>query len=215
MKKYTCLLFDLDGTLLDTSRGVLKSVNYTIDKLGLMPITTEVQKSFIGPPIQNSFRRVFELDDEMTNLAAATFRNIYKDEFLLEADHYDGMLEFLDELKSNDFKLAVATYKREDYTYKLLDAMNLSKYFDIIKGSDMEGKLTKADIVQYCIDCFKCDKNEVVLIGDSSNDEVGAKEKNIDFIGVTYGFGYKEKSDVSKSVYVASSVKELKEYILN
>lgn len=214
MKKYTCILFDLDGTLLDTSKGVLKSVKYTIDTLGLPPISEETMKTFIGPPIQNSFRSVYGLDDEMTQKAADTFRNVYKDKFLLEADHYEGMTELLVQLRAGGCKLAVATYKREDYTLRLLDALDISKYFDIIKGSDMEGKLTKADIVQYCIEGFNRNKDEVVLIGDSVNDEVGAKAQNIDFIAVTYGFGYKNPSDVKDCVYTASSVEELKNFIL-
>lgn len=214
MKKYTCILFDLDGTLLDTSKGVLKSVSYTIEKLGLPSISEEKMKTFIGPPIQNSFRNVYSLDDEMTAKAADTFRNVYKDRFLLEAEHYEGMTELLEELKENGFKLAVATYKREDYTLKLLDALDVAKYFDIIKGSDMEGKLTKADIVKFCIDGFDTDRSEVVLIGDSVNDETGAKAQNIDFIAVTYGFGYKTPSDVKDSVYVASSVKDIRNFIL-
>lgn len=214
MSKYNCILFDLDGTLLDTSRGVLKSIDYTIHELGLPEITEEVKRSFIGPPIQDSFRNTFSLNDEMTAKAASTFRNVYKDIFLLEADPYEGMYDFLKELKLRGIKTAVATYKREDYTLKLLDALDISKYFDIIKGSDMEGKLTKADIVQFCVDGLSADKSDIVLIGDSANDEKGAQARGIDFIGVTFGFGYKSKKDVKQAVCVVDTVEELRKYIL-
>lgn len=213
MAKYSCILFDLDGTLLDTSRGVLKSIDYTINELGLAPLSEEKKRTFIGPPIQNSFRATYGLDDEMTARAAMTFRNVYKDKFLLEAVPYDGMYDLLEELKANGIKMAVATYKREDYTMKLLDALDISKYFDIIKGSDMEGKLTKADIVQYCVDGLSADRRHIVLIGDSVNDETGAQARGIDFIGVTFGFGYKSKDDVNQSVFVADTVRELRDYI--
>lgn len=214
MARYNCILFDLDGTLLDTSRGVLKSIDYTINELGLAPLTEEKKRTFIGPPIQNSFRNTYGLDDEMTARAAATFRNVYKDKFLLEADPYDGMYDFLKELRANGIKTAVATYKREDYTLRLLDALDISRYFDIIKGSDMEGKLTKADIVQYCVDGLSADKHDIVLIGDSVNDETGAQARGVDFIGVTFGFGYKTKDDVKNTVFVADTVRELRDYIL-
>lgn len=214
MSKYNCILFDLDGTLLDTSRGVLKSIEHTIRELGLPDIDEEKKRTFIGPPIQNSFRDTYGLDDEMTAKAASTFRNVYKDKYLLEAEPYEGMYALLEELKQKGIKTAVATYKREDYTRKLLDELDISKYFDIIKGSDMEGRLTKADIVQFCVDGFGTDKSDIVLIGDSLNDEAGAEARGVDFIGVTFGFGYKAKEDVKHSVCVVDTVKELRDYLL-
>ncbi len=215
MAKYGCVLFDLDGTLLDTSGGVLKSIDYTIKEMGLPEISEDVKKTFIGPPIQNSFRKTYGLDDEKTAEAAALFRSVYKDKFLLDAVPYEGIYGLLEELRENGIKTAVATYKREDYTMKLLNTLDVSKYFDIIKGSDMEGKLTKADIVQFCIDGFKADKADIVLIGDSINDEAGAHDRGVDFIGVTFGFGYKTKDDIKKCVYAADSVEELRSYLLS
>lgn len=213
MSKYNCVIFDLDGTLMDTSIGVLKSVDYTIDKMNLKQLPENELRTFIGPPIQNSFRSKFNLNDDDTNKAAAMFRQAYKDKFLYDAEIFAGMIELLSHLKQNNILTMVATYKREDYTMMLLEHFGLSKYFDFIKGSDMEGKLTKADIVNLCIDRSGLDRDQIVLIGDTVHDAIGAKKAGIDFIAVTYGFGFRKGDIVDDSVGIFDSISDLQEQL--
>ncbi|WP_252229308.1 HAD hydrolase-like protein [Clostridium sp. ZBS15] len=209
MKKYNCVIFDLDGTLMDTSIGVLKSVKYTINKMKFEKLSEEELRLFIGPPIQNSFKDKYTLDDNKTNEAAAMFRNAYKEKFLYHAKIFSGIIELLSYLRSNNILTMVATYKREDYTLMLLEYFGLSKYFDFIKGSDMDGKLTKADIVNLCIEKSNQDKEKAVLVGDTNHDLLGAKQAGIDFIAVTYGFGFKKGEEFEDTVYVCDSVTDL------
>lgn len=213
--KYDAVIFDLDGTLMDTSDGVIKSIEYTIEKLGYEPLTSDVVRTFIGPPIQNSFRNTYGLNDEETAKAASTFRNAYKDVFLFNAEIYTGMLDFLKKLRSAGIKTSVATYKREDYTRKLLDKFELKQYFDFIMGSDMEGKLTKSDIVKSCIEFSGVDRSKTVLVGDTVHDAVGAQQQQVDFIGVTFGFGFKTKQEAKDAgaVTTADNILELQEVL--
>ena len=72
MRHYDAVIFDLDGTLLDTSEGIYKSVTYAIDTLGFEKIPSEVLRTFIGPPTQNSFARVYGLEKEEADKPAVT-----------------------------------------------------------------------------------------------------------------------------------------------
>lgn len=190
MCKYKAVVFDLDGTLLDTSAGIIKSVDYTIKKMGLNNLSASQKRSFIGPPIQHSFKKTYCLDDEATALAAGIFRNQYSEVDLFEAQPYEGIFDLLDLLRKRKIKIGVATYKREDYAHKILEHFGISDYCDSIKGADFEGKYTKQVIIELCIGDLNVSKREVLMVGDTENDRIGAEKAVVDFLGVGYGFGY-------------------------
>lgn len=190
MSNYQAVLFDLDGTLLDTSEGILSSVKYTIDVMGFEPIDDGFFETFIGPPIQHTLQRIYHLDDATRDKAAAVFREHYSTVDLCKAKLYDGVLVTLSEIKQKGIKIAVATYKREDYTTKLLDKFGISPYCDWIQGSDFAGILTKADIIELCIQKLNVDRNKVLMVGDTEHDLIGAKEAGRDFLAIQYGFGF-------------------------
>lgn len=197
--KYKLIIFDLDGTLFDSSLGAMKSVDYTVEKLNLAPLSDDIKRTFIGPPIYNSLQKTYNLTDIEAQNATEIFRDVYKNKFLFEAEIYDGIEELLTYLLQKQYKLSVASYKRDDYCKMLLDHFELSKYFHFIMGADNDNKLKKSDIVQCCMDNFNItNPKEAVLIGDTEHDAIGAYELGMDFIGVTYGFGFKNKADVNK-----------------
>ena len=211
---YKTILFDLDGTLLDTTDGVIEAVKITIQELGLKMPNEDVLKAFVGPPMQSSFQKYFDLDKETALKNANLFRANYKKHSLFIAKPYAGSLELLEYLKENGCKLAVATNKSHENAMGILDKFGISKYLDYALGSDLEGKLTKKDIVNICIEKLNAKKEECVLIGDSTADSTGAKEAGIDFIALTYGFGFKSKNDLDgiANVGIYNSIEELKEY---
>lgn len=98
MQHFDVVVFDVDGTLLDTSEGVLASVKYTIKEHNLPEIDEEVLKTFIGPPIQNSFSKVYGLKGDILQELATTFRNQYKDVDLLKAVPYEGIYSVFEAL---------------------------------------------------------------------------------------------------------------------
>lgn len=208
---YKTVLFDLDGTLMDTSEGLVCSIDDTIDFFNLTPLSMEIKKSFIGPPVIKSFKKTYNLTDEKSIEISNYFREIYKNKYLLKAKVYDGIFELLDLLRENNKKIAIATYKRDDYAKMLLSHFKIDKYCDFIQGADFENRLTKSDIVKICIDELKADTSNTVLIGDSISDFIGAKENNIDFIGVSYGFGIFDKN---LKVINKNSVNELMECLV-
>ena len=210
MSPYKLVLFDLDGTYMNTSDGVLSAVSYTIKKMGLDEITDEKLKSFIGPPVEYSFRTIYNLTEEKVKEAAGIFRNAYKDKFLFGAKLYDGIVEITDKLRANGIKCGIATYKRESYTLKLLEHFDLIKHFDIIHGSDEDGKLTKSDIIQLCINEAEAARENTVMIGDTSHDALAASKLGVDFIAVTYGFEFSANLPVDvPNIGIANNSEEI------
>lgn len=213
-KQYKIAVFDVDGTLLDTTEGVLSAVRYTINKEGLKPLTPEVQKTFIGPPVQESFARIYGVPEEEAQRLAAVFRSRYKGEDLLKAVPYPGIYELCEKLRKKGVAIAIATYKREDYARTLLQHFGFDKYSDVIYGADHFNKLKKADIICKCMERLGVtDYSCAVMIGDSDNDAIGAAGLGTDFLGVTYGFGFRTKEDVMKypSIGAAATVSEIYE----
>lgn len=192
-KHYKLVIFDLDGTLLDTADGIIAATKFTIEQFGLHDLSDKQLKSFIGPPIRDSFEKAFNLESETLQNMVSVFRNRYKEVDLFKATPYSGIYELLRDLKTAGIRLAVATYKREDYALKLLSYFGFDKYFDVMHGADPNNLLKKADIIKKCIEELGfTDKNNVIMVGDTVSDEHGALNVGIDFIGVTYGFGYSD-----------------------
>lgn len=207
MRKYDLVIFDLDGTLLDTGEGIVEAVRHTIDRFGLTPLEDEeLKRGFIGPPIQEGFAKRYGLEGDILQDIATVFRDYYSTKSLLGARIYDGLEELLQKLLGMGVKPAVATYKREDYALTLLCAFGFDKYTDIMFGGDHTNILKKKDIIEKCIaKAGVTDLSRVVMIGDTDGDRKGAELVGIDFIGVTYGFGYKTARDVMSGYAVGSA----------
>lgn len=190
--KYKHAIFDLDGTLLDTSGGILSSVSYVISINNLRKIEKEELLSFIGPPIQESFKRTYGISDSLAQQYGQAFRDRYKNYDLLIAEPYDGIYALMEKLKENGIIISVATYKREDYALTILEHFGFDKYAMSIHGADNDNQLKKKDIIALCISEINIvDKNKIVYIGDTKSDLNAAEALGIDFIGVNYGFGFK------------------------
>jgi len=217
MPKYELVIFDVDGTMLDTTEGVLSSVKYTIDKFGFEKLSDEKLSTFIGPPIQDSFSKYYNLSGDILQEIATVFRDRYKDFDLLKAEPYAGIFQVFDKLEKNGVKTAVATYKREDYAITLLKHFGFDKYTSIMHGGDHYNKLKKADIIELCIaESGVSDKSRIIMVGDTLNDAVGAEKMGIDFLAVTYGFGFKtaDELDSIKKAGVADTAAEILDFIL-
>lgn len=195
--KYSAVVFDVDGTLLNTAEGVLSAVRYAIGSCSLPPLSDKEMETFIGPPIQNSLMKYYGLNVDEAQRVANIFRERYKGEDLLKATPYEGIYPLLEQLKKKGIKIAIATYKRQDYARKLLKHFGFDRFTDILYGADNQNKLKKKDIIEKCmIDMGITDYSKAVMVGDSDNDAVGAHSLKMDFIGVTYGFGFKTAADV-------------------
>lgn len=194
MNRYSLVIFDLDGTLIDSSEGIIHAVLDTIKLLNYEPLSAELIKSCIGPPIGDSIGSRVGYTPEEIESFYKVFRPIYKNNYLMECTVYPGITSLLGDLKNSGVTLAISTNKREDYTKILLENLGLTKYFDYIEAMDMSGKMKKTDLIKNCIVKSGCSPINTVMVGDAYNDYNAAKTCEVNFVGVRYGFGFK-KSD--------------------
>ena len=189
MKHYELILFDLDGTLLDTSPGIFNSVRYAESQMGLTPIPDSQLREFVGPPPKSMYQRIYGLSEDAALQAAQKHREYGKTKAIYEAQVYPGIQELLAQLKASGYKLAVATLKAETIARTILEYYGIAEYFDTIVGMDPQETLTK----RMTIDLAKertGSAGKTILVGDSIYDYDGAMEAGIDFLGVLYGFGF-------------------------
>lgn len=200
MKKYEMVIFDVDGTLLDTTEGVLNAVRYAIETAGLPKLSEDVLRTFIGPPIQDSFGEAYHIEDKQyLQELAGIFRGRYKDCELLKAYPYEGIYEVFDGLSAAGIKPAIATYKREDYARIIMQHFGFDRYTDIIFGADHENKLKKKDIICKCLEAYnQLPAEAAIMVGDTEHDALAARMLGMDFLGVTYGFGFKTQEELAE-----------------
>ena len=188
MKQYDLVIFDLDGTLLDTSPGIFGSVRYAEQTLKLNPVADEELCEFVGPPPKDMYKKKYNLSDEDAMKATNAHRKYGIEKAIYEAKKYEGMEEVLRELKDRSIKLAVATLKKQKVAETVLENYDIKKYFDVIVGMDEEETLTKRRTIEKTIEMTRASK--ALMVGDSEYDYRGALEAKVDFVGVLYGFGF-------------------------
>ncbi len=210
---YNTIIFDVDGTLLDSSQGVANAVKKVIKDFGLNSLSEKELQIFIATsPIQKAFTEFCQVDEIMAQKCADEYRKNYINGDLYDATVYEGIVDLLKSLKNQGYNLGIASYKRQDTLDKILSHFGLDKYFQKIYGADSENKLTKKDILEKCIKGLNTQPRETVFVGDSLSDGLAAKGLGCKFIAVTYGFGFKSQDEISASsaVSVAENPREVK-----
>lgn len=189
---YDTIIFDLDGTLLDTSEGIFNSVRYVEKELMLNPAEDDKLRFFLGPPPKEMYKKIYGLSETQAIVATKKHREYGNKKAIYESHVYDGIGDVLSGLKANGYKMAVATLKKQEIAEKILEYYKIKDFFEIIVGMDEEETYTKSQIIFEVVNRLKSHK--AVMIGDSEYDSNGAKKAGVDFIGVLYGFGF----DVNK-----------------
>lgn len=212
MFKY--LLFDLDGTLTDPGLGITNSVMYALQKFGIKVEDRTSLYKFIGPPLRDSFEAFYGFSREDSELAVQYYRENYKEKGLYENEVYDGIEELLIQLKERDKSLLVATSKPEPFAIRILQHFNLYNYFDFVAGATMdEARNKKADVIQYAMESFNIEKSSAIMIGDREHDIIGAKENNLDSIGVLYGYGSHDELKNAGAMFLVEKPLDILEYV--
>ena len=209
MQKIQYILFDLDGTLTDTSEGITKSVQYALRNVGINEERSNLLK-FIGPPIMDSFRDFYNMNEEECSTAVRYYRERYSKEGLYEAVLYDDVVSVLKELKGRGKILAVATSKPEIFAVKICERFGLSQYFDCICGSGLDGSFYhKCDVINKALNALKINPKEAIMVGDRKHDIIGANQCNMLSIGVRCGFSEKNELEDAGADYVVDNLSGL------
>ena len=210
--KYQAYIFDMDGTLADTSPGVFEGVRRTMQALGEPPVPEEQLGRFIGPPLWTSFRETGKLPPERVAEAVELFRGYYSKTGIYESNLYPGMRELLTALQASGAALLVATLKLEGLAQTMVKHVGLD-CFTAVVGADPEGHRTKRDTIALGMELAGVtDPKRVLMIGDSEFDAIGAAEAGVDFCAALYGFGLDEaKADLHPCVFKIREPLELLE----
>lgn len=206
---YKNLLFDFDGTISDTSRGIKNAAKYALTKLNIDYSNIDFSE-FIGPTLQDTFRTLFGLNDEKILEAIKLFREYYRKTGLFESEIYDGIDTVLKELHDNGFKLFVASTKPTEFINILLEKYELLNLFTYISGSPSEGNgIPKEKVIETVINKYKLDLTKTIMIGDRKHDIIGAKYNKINSIGVEYGLGTLKELKECNPEFIVSIPKDL------
>lgn len=215
MNNFKYILFDLDGTLIDSGKGIINAVKYALKKYGIDEKNEALLRSFVGPPLNQQFAKCYGFSAEKSLEAVLVFREYYETKGILENEMYESIDKVLQQLKNQRKYLMVATSKPEKFAHNILAQHDLEKYFDFIGGSLVDGsRVTKVQVLDYVLKTNKIsDLNEVLMIGDTKFDILGAKHFGLKSLAVTYGYGTKEELLETKPDFVVSAPKEILQVI--
>ncbi|HEL1925400.1 TPA: HAD family hydrolase [Streptococcus suis] len=212
---YQTILFDLDGTLTDSGQGILNSVAYALEKMGIEEPDTANLNRFIGPPLYESFSRFYQLNPEDTQSAVDTFRVYFKEKGMFENQLYPGIIPLLEELRTAGKTLVIATSKPEIFAKQILEHFGIAHYFDIIAGASLDSsRISKADVIGYAINQLEAFPKHAVMIGDREHDIEGARMHQLPAIGVLYGYGNKQEFEKAGATMIIETVQDLKRVLL-
>lgn len=213
---YDIFLFDLDGTIVDSSVGITDSVMYALRRYGIVENDRTKLYPFIGPPLTESFGKYYGFSPGRVAEAVEAYREHYQEKGIYEIEVYEGFEDTIKHLKENGKKLVVATSKPEVFARKVLDYCGLAQYFDYIAGAELdESRGTKAAVIEYALaSCRIRDKSRTVMVGDREYDVIGAKKNGLDCIGVLYGFGSRKELEDVGADYIVSRPEDILKYAL-
>lgn len=213
---YATLLFDLDGTLTDSAEGILNCVHHALKPFGIKETDPKRLYSFIGPPLADSFKRLYDFDDEKIKTALKLYRDRYQEKGKFENRVYEGVPELLDSLKAAGYRLILATAKPEHFTAQIMEHFDLTRRFDFIYGSnESKNRLNKTHVIRD-IKLAHPDltSQNTIMIGDRNHDVLGAKANGIESIGVLYGFGDRQELEEAGAKYIVATVSDLKNLLV-
>lgn len=210
MKKYENILFDLDGTLIDSSKGIFASLRYAFEKARRkIPSEKELYR-FIGPPLNVSFSEFCGMNEEQTEQAEAFYREYYSTDGIRMYSLYAGVADMLRELSAAGKRLFLATSKPEIFAREILADAGVLDYFTGICGSDpANGRNSKSEVLLCLLSIYTMIPADTVMVGDRKYDAVGASDAGLDFIGVLWGFGDSAELSEYAPVLMPASCNEL------
>ena len=210
---YDAILFDVDGTLIDSAPGILNTLEEVFSSMGVDVARSDLGR-YIGPPLRKSFGEHFS-DPAKIEEATELYRESYREKGSHEGTAYPGAAEMLRRLKEAGFVLCTATSKPTVVVTPILEEQGLAPYFDFIGGASMdESRDTKTEVVRYVLTQPCVQGKRVLMVGDRNDDMRGAADCGLDAAGALYGYGSREELEPFGPVLLAESCEELTDKLL-
>lgn len=196
MKKL--VIFGFDGTLADTSPGILYCFNTTAAAMGYQPIDHDALYGVIGIPLEQGFQKLFGMKDDEIEYAANNYSKLYSQKGKEMFSLYSGIENTLKGLRENSCKIAIATQKHRMFTSDMLEVYDIAGLFDAVCATDVNTNLTKSDLLMQACAETGISVEDSILIGDSDVDAEGAQKIGMDFAAALYGWGFRTKEEAEK-----------------
>lgn len=209
------VLFDLDGTLTDPAEGILRSVSYALERMGIAAPPLEDLNWVIGPPLQRSLAKILGSDDPaLSARCLALYRERFGEIGLFENELYEGVPEMLGELRRQGRRLYVATSKPTVYAARILAHFQIAGFFEGTFGSELDGTRTdKGELLRHLIEVEDLDASHTVMVGDRKHDVAGALANGVPCIGALYGYGSRDELQAAGAHAFAESPAEVAEVV--
>lgn len=205
------VLFDFDGTLFDTSPGILRGIRCALEKSGrAVGEDTELYK-FIGPPLlSRAFMEFYGMSEEEAEHTKEVYRAYYREKGVFECAPYPGAEECLRALQCAGRSLAVATSKPIQFARQILERFGFARYFAAVCGAESDAHAGKAEIVAAAIKQLNAEPFDCIMVGDRKYDILGAQENGIPCLALDSGFAEPGEYAEAGAVAVVRDYAELK-----
>ena len=216
MKNYTCLLWDLDGTLTLSHPGIYNCMRYALAKMGKPAPTDEQLRLCVGPPLDWSFETLFGMSAEEAQAGIRLYRERYDTDGWQENEPVAGALEALKALKEAGYKMALATSKPMHYALKIVEKFGFSEfltteYEPMIPGYEPK----KTDMIEKGIALLGAKKDECLMIGDRMYDIVGARAVGVDVAALDVGYAQEGEFEDYPADYYYKNFEEITKALLS
>ncbi|MCK9336701.1 MAG: HAD family hydrolase [Arcobacteraceae bacterium] len=182
------IIFDMDGTLVDSGDAITNTINHVRSHINMKPLEKNYLLENLNNPNINS-AEFFYNTPAFTKKQTELFEKYYYQACVVDLKVYDGIIDLLEKLKQNNFKLSVATNAHTPFAIKMLTHLQIDSFFSTIIGADMvERSKPHPDMIIKTMTQLNNDPCQTILIGDSHKDSIAAKNANIDSILVNWGF---------------------------
>lgn len=183
------LLFDLDGTLIDSAAGITRCAAYAFEQLGEPVPDDATLRSWIGPPLRVSFAPLLN-DDARVEQAVLHYRDRYNAHGWAEHEVYAGIADAIEALHAAGHTLAVVTAKNEPHARKIVSHLPFGHRFVEVVGATLDGRLShKPELIAEALQRLGADAGDCTMIGDRRMDMEGAAHHAMRGVGVLWGFG--------------------------
>lgn len=214
MKRFSCIIFDIDGTLTQTNELIYGAFNHVAEKYIHKTFTPKEIVAMFGPPEEIAIERM--VGKEHYDEAIKNFYEYYETHHPRLADTYTGIRELLEKLKASGIILAVFTGKGKETTRITLKEFGLKQYFDlVVTGSDVVNHKPSADGIRKVLKAFSLQPEEALMVGDAVGDVLAAREAGVEIASALWDSYAKEKVMVMDVVNSFHSVKELSDWLIS